>query len=202
MPGLLILIMALTGCGPKTESDVTIIGGADGPTSVFLASKINEDSYTQIDQETAKLMMDLEDGHVIVDVRRQDEFGGIIDWTGEVVTEEAKETAMTLTIDGKEMPVTWEDNASVKELKEICPLTVNMSMYGGFEQVGSIGQSISRDDKQITTEYGDIVLYSGNQIVVLYGSNSWAYTKLGHINLSEEELTQILDNGDVVLEIK
>jgi hypothetical protein len=77
-----------------------------------------------------------------------------------------------------------------------------MSMYGGFEQVGSIGQSISRDDKQITTEFGDIVLYSGNQIVVFYGSNSWAYTKLGHIDLSEEELTQLLGNGDVVLEIK
>ena len=109
---------------------------------------------------------------------------------------------MTLSIDGKEMPVTWEDNASVNELKEICPLKVNMSMYGGFEQVGSIGQSISRDDKQITTEFGDIVLYSGNQIVVFYGSNSWAYTKLGHIDLSEEELTQLLGNGDVVLEIK
>ena len=108
---------------------------------------------------------------------------------------------MTLSIDGKEMPVTWEDNASVKELKEICPLKVDMSMYGGFEQVGSIGQSISRDDKQITTEFGDIVLYSGNQIVVFYGSNSWAYTKLGHIDLSEEELTQLLGNGDVVLEI-
>ena len=53
MPGLLILIMALTGCGSKNESDVTIIGGADGPTSVFLATKINEESYTQIDQETA-----------------------------------------------------------------------------------------------------------------------------------------------------
>ena len=109
---------------------------------------------------------------------------------------------MTLSIDGKEMPVTWEDNASVNELKEICPLEVNMSMYGGFEQVGSIGQSISRDDKQITTEFGDIVLYSGNQIVVFYGSNSWAYTKLGHIDLSEEELTKLLGNGDVVLEIK
>ena len=109
---------------------------------------------------------------------------------------------MTLSIDGKEMPVTWEDNASVNELKEICPLKVNMSMYGGFEQVGSIGQSISRDDKQITTEFGDIVLYSGNQIVVFYGSNSWAYTKLGHIDLSEEELTQLLGNSDVVLEIK
>ena len=259
--GMLTLAMVLTGCGSKTESDVTIIGGADGPTSVFLASKDDKDSYTQIDQETAKLMMDLGDGHVIVDVRRQDEydeghipgaicipnesivdsmpselpdleqvilvycrsgrrskeaaqklfdmgyinvfvFGGIIDWTGEVITEEAKETAMTLSIDGKDMPITWEDNASVNELKEICPLKVNMSMYGGFEQVGSIGQSISRDDKQITTEFGDIVLYSGNQIVVFYGSNSWAYTKLGHIDLSEEELTQLLGNGDVVLEIK
>ena len=199
---MLMLIAVVTGCGSKTESDVTIIGGADGPTSIFLASKNDRDSYTQIDQETAKLMMDFEDGHIIVDVRRQDEFDGIIDWTGEVVTEEAKETSMTLTIDGKEMPVTWEDNASVKELKGNCPLTVNMSMYGGFEQVGSIGQSISRDDKKITTEYGDIVLYSGNQIVVFYGSNSWAYTKLGHIDLPEEELTQLLGNGDVVLEIK
>lgn len=257
---ILTLAMVLTGCRAKTESDVKIIGGVDGPTSVFLASKNDKDSYTQIDQETAKLMMDIDDGHAIVDVRRQDEydeghipgaicipnerivdsmpselpdleqvilvycrsgrrskeaaqklfdmgyinvfeFGGIIDWTGEVVTEEAKETAMTLSIDGKEMPVTWEDNAAVKELKEICPLKVDMSMYGGFEQVGSIGQSISRDDKQITTEFGDIVLYSGNQIVVFYGSNAWAYTKLGHIDLSEEELTEILGNGDVVLEI-
>ena len=71
---MLTLAIILTGCGAKTESDVTIIGVADGPTSVFLASKNNKDSYTQIDQETAKLMMDLNDGHVIVDVRRQDEY--------------------------------------------------------------------------------------------------------------------------------
>ncbi len=71
---VLTLAMVLTGCESKTESDVTIIGGADGPTSVFLASKNNKGSYTQIDQETAKLMMDLNDGHVIVDVRRQDEY--------------------------------------------------------------------------------------------------------------------------------
>ena len=70
----LILVMVTSGCGAKTESDVVIIGGADGPTSVFLASKNNADSYTQIDQETAKLMMDMDDGHVVVDVRRPDEF--------------------------------------------------------------------------------------------------------------------------------
>lgn len=31
-------------------------------------------SYTQIDQETAKQMMTIDDGHVVVDVRRQDEY--------------------------------------------------------------------------------------------------------------------------------
>ena len=61
------------------------------------------------------------------------------------------------------------------------PLTIQMSMYGGFEQVGSIGSSLPRNDVQTTTGAGDIVLYSGNQIVVFYGSNSWAYTRLGHI---------------------
>ena len=71
---MLMFALVIAGCGDKNESDVTIIGGADGPTSVFLASKNDKNSYTQIDQETAKLMMDIEDGHVIVDVRRQDEF--------------------------------------------------------------------------------------------------------------------------------
>ena len=71
---MLMFALVLAGCGAKTESDVSIIGGADGPTSVFLASKNDKNSYTQIDQETAKLMMDIEDGHVVVDVRRQDEF--------------------------------------------------------------------------------------------------------------------------------
>ena len=36
---------------------------------------------------------------------------------------------------------------------------------------------------------GDIVLYSGDQIVIFYGSNSWAYTRLGHVDLTQEEMT-------------
>ena len=86
---------------------------------------------------------------------------------------------LTLTfIDGTQVPVTWEENDSVKELKKILPLTVQMSTYGGFEQVGNLGQSIVRDDKQTKTAAGDIVLYSGDQIVIFYGSNSWAYTSV------------------------
>lgn len=37
------------------------------------------------------------------------------------------------------------------------------------------------------------------QIVVFYGSNSWAYTRLGHIDLSQEEMTDLLGNGDVTI---
>ena len=80
------------------------------------------------------------------------------------------------------------------------PLTVQMSMYGGFEQVGSLGSSLPRNDVQTVTQAGDIVLYAGNQIVLFYGSNSWAYTRLGRItDVSAEELTNLLANGDVVI---
>lgn len=117
--------------------------------------------------------------------------------------EEKDDVDMILQIDGKEIPVTWEDNSSVDALRELATdgLEIQMSMYGGFEQVGSIGQSIVRDDKQTTTSAGDIMLYSGNQIVVFYGSNSWAYTRLGKIDLSQEKLTELLANGDVVLKL-
>ena len=250
-------------------------------------------SFTQISQDEAKEMMTKDDGHIIVDVRRQDEFetghipgaicipnesigteqpaelpdldqilliycrsgnrskqaaqklfdmgythvyefGGINDWTGEIVTSETVtgETAageietgevaaessegeieavseegqsMILRIGEKEVPVTWEENASVEALSDLLgdgPLSIQMSMYGGFEQVGPIGQSIASDDKQTTTEAGDIVLYSGDQIVIFYGSNSWVYTRLGHVNLSQEEMADLLGNGDVVLTLQ
>ncbi len=108
---------------------------------------------------------------------------------------------MVLKIAGSEVPVMWEENPSVEALREILPLTIQMSMYGGFEQVGSIGQSITRNDTQITTAPGDIVLYSGNQIVIFYGSNSWAYTRLGHVDLSQKEMTELLSKGNVTISI-
>ena len=91
---------------------------------------------------------------------------------------------------------------ALMELAEEGPVTIQMSMYGGFEQVGPIGTSLPRNDVQTTTESGDIVLYSGNQIVVFYGSNSWAYTRLGHITDQDSEgLTALLGNGAVTLTI-
>ena len=115
--------------------------------------------------------------------------------------EVVKDANMVMTIGNTKVDVSWEDNDSVRELKELAEnnLLIQMSMYGGFEQVGSIGQNLTRNDKQTTTEPGDIVLYSGNQLVVFYGSNSWSYTRLGKINLSDEELENLLGNGDVTI---
>ena len=44
--------------------------------SLFAACSAHAEGYTQIDQETARKMMEANDGHVIVDVRRQDEYDG------------------------------------------------------------------------------------------------------------------------------
>ena len=126
------------------------------------------------------------------------EFGGIMTWPGEVVTTE-EEKDMKLSIGETVVPVTWEENASVEALGELLPLTIQMSMYGGFEQVGAIGADLPRSDAQTTTAAGDIVLYSGNQIVIFYGSNAWAYTRLGHVDLSQEEMAGLLGNGDVTV---
>ena len=115
------------------------------------------------------------------------------------------DSTMTMKIGDTKVNVDWEDNQAVEALRNMAEdgdVTIQMSMYGGFEQVGSIGQSLPRDDKQTTTSSGDVVLYSGNQMVVFYGSNSWSYTRLGHISdKNAEDITDLLSNGDVTITI-
>ena len=115
------------------------------------------------------------------------------------------DSTMIMKIGDTKVNVDWEDNQAVKALRNMVEkgdVIIQMSMYGGFEQVGSIGQSLPRNDKQTTTSSGDIVLYSGNQMVVFYGSNSWSYTRLGHISDKDEAgMTELLSNGDVTITI-
>lgn len=119
---------------------------------------------------------------------------------------ETEEMNIWMKVDDEAVAVEWEENDSVRALMELLreqPISIQMSMYGGFEQVGSLGTSLQRSDEQTTTQAGDIVLYSGSQIVVFYGSNSWAYTRLGRItDKSTEELAELLGNGDVTITLE
>ncbi len=119
--------------------------------------------------------------------------------------EEPEDPTLRLTINAAPVEVQWEVNEAVSALQELtagAPLTIQMSPYGGFEQVGPIGQSLPRSDAQTTTAPGDLVLYSGDQIVVFYGSNTWAYTRLGKItNLDDSALTELLSGDAVTLTI-
>lgn len=96
--------------------------------------------------------------------------------------------------------VTLEDNESARALQALLvegDMTIAASNYGGFEKVCPLGTTLPSSDEQTTTQAGDVMLYSGDQIVFFYDSNSWAYTRIGHVDeLSAEELREILDGPE------
>ena len=92
---------------------------------------------------------------------------------------------MNVKVEDKSFTATLEDNAATRELIEMMrkgPVSIDMNDYSSFEKVGPLGKSLTTEDQQTTTSAGDIVLYSGNQIVMFYGSNSWSYTRIGRID--------------------
>ena len=99
------------------------------------------------------------------------------------------------------LTATLSDNSSAMafyELLEKGPVTIKMTDYGNFEKVGPLGTKLPRNDTQITTQAGDIILYQGNQITIYYDTNSWNFTRLGKVDgVTQTELKQILGKGDV-----
>lgn len=106
-----------------------------------------------------------------------------------------------LTVEGTTFPATFADNQGAEALADLLtdgPLTLSLEDYGGFEKVGSLGQSLPTSNTHMSTQSGDIVLYQGNQIVLFYGSNAWSYTRLGQVT----DLTgwqEALGHGDVTV---
>jgi hypothetical protein len=120
-----------------------------------------------------------------------------------VQIEESKTDTMPsqikITVSGKTLPIRIENNEATKALVAAlrgASITYEASDYGGFEKVGPLGRSLPTSNSQITTQPGDVILYSGNQIVLFYGSNSWSYTLLGKIEYGTlDELKSFLKAG-------
>lgn len=110
---------------------------------------------------------------------------------------------MNIQIDNTVFSATLAENSSAAALKELLakgPITINMRDYGSMEKVGPLGTDLPRNDQQITTEAGDIILYQGNAFVIYYAPNSWNFTRLGKIeNVTSEKLKEILGDGNVTI---
>ena len=123
----------------------------------------------------------------------------------EIKNNEEKEETMQIYIkvNNRILTALLEDNSSaialVEKLKQD-DITINMSDYGNFEKVGELGFSLPRNDMQITTKAGDLILYQGNSITIYYDTNSWNFTKLGRIiDLTQAELKEILGKEDITV---
>lgn len=109
-------------------------------------------------------------------------------------------TQVSVTIGDMTKQMSLADNAAAKSLAvklQQGPLSLTLNSSGGFEIWGALGFSLPTSNEQITAQPGDVVLYNGSNICLFYGSNSWSYTRLGHISgLSESELKSFLKAGE------
>ena len=116
---------------------------------------------------------------------------------------EQSEVKLLISVNGQELTASFADSTAAKELAEKLkaePVTVTLNEYGGFEKVGKLPWSLTRTDASTETEPCDIMLYQGNQMTIFYDSNSWSYTKLGHIdNTTQEELKALFGEGDITV---
>lgn len=125
---------------------------------------------------------------------------GCTDGNDEALAQTTMSTKMYITIDGVSQTVTLSDNAATQALVaklQQGPVAVTLNSSGGFEIWGALGFSLPTSNEQITAQPGDVILYNGSNICLFYGSNSWSYTRLGHIDgLSQSELRTFLKAGE------
>ncbi len=167
---LLSLIVCCTACGARESTDIPASENSNSGVSENSNTSMSEDSNTDTSENNN-------------------------------TQEDKTKMKMNVQIGDYTFTATLEQNQAVNEFVEMMkegPVTIEMSDYSGFEKVGPLGKELTTDNHQATTTEGDIVLYSGNQIVIFYGSNSWSYTRIGKI----DDLTnwkKALGSGDVTV---
>lgn len=200
------LIGVLTGCGNSVPTEEPLQDFPNIESDEFSEGTESEGQSDEIQssaEENSELSAEWEEQEQIQSEPQVQNDPQVQNEPVESSGLESEKMNILMKIGDEVVTVAWEDNEAARALTELLgeqTLSIQMSMYGGFEQVGSLGTSLPREDEQTTTQAGDIVLYSGSQIVVFYGSNSWAYTRLGRItDKSAEELEELLGSGDVTI---
>ncbi|MEE3450419.1 MAG: cyclophilin-like fold protein [Acutalibacteraceae bacterium] len=120
---------------------------------------------------------------------------------------EALSPTATLVIEasGHTFYASFENSSSADALKQKLSsgeIELELHDYGSFEKVGSLPWDLPRNDEQVTTVPGDVILYQGNQITIYYDKNTWAFTRLVKINnTTKEELLEVLGYGNVKVKL-
>ncbi len=115
--------------------------------------------------------------------------------------QEKNEMVINIQIGEHLLTATLTQNSSTEALLEMLSkgsVTIDMNDYAGMEKVGALPESLPRNDEQINTDAGDLILYQGNSFVIYYDTNSWSLTRLGKINdVTKQELKEILGDGSI-----
>ena len=167
---LVLLIMLMAACGTKQNTDTQSL------IETETYSALSETEQAESDSESPK--QESETG------KREDE-----------------PMEIQITVGDTILTATPENNPSAEAFLALLqeqPIMVEMSDYAGMEKVGSLGTNLTTSDSRISVGAGDVILYQGNQITIYYGTNSWNFTKLAHIDgATKENLLEILGTGDV-----
>jgi hypothetical protein len=174
---LLFLVIFAAACTPQTPTPTTPVL-TEAPT---LPDPVSPSETAEIPTPTAEVAPTTEQE------------------TSEVI----EEYQMNIQIGDQTLTATLVDNSSTQALIATLiegPLTIEMSDYGSMEKVGPFGFDLPRNDEQITTEAGDLILYQGNAFVIYYAPNDWNFTRLGKIDdVTADQLKAILGEGDVTV---
>lgn len=179
-----ICLLSVAGCAGGDKTDALVQPQASGELE---RQKENELAEDEAQTETERFKGD----------KTGSEENPVEDCSG------MESGTMKITIGNTVFTASLADNSSAQALKELLangPLTIDMSDYGDMEKVGSIGTSLPRNDEQIMTGAGDIILYQGNSLVIYYDTNSWNFTRIGKMeDVTKEELLEAFGAGNVTV---
>lgn len=180
----LAMAAALTACGSEAAKGRMQAAGTEAET----------EENTEQESDAAAVDSETEAKDITSDTEKTDT---------ENETDKNEGDTMKITVGDTTFTAALADNSSAEALKELLaegPLTIDMSDYGNMEKVGPIGTNLPRNDEQITTGAGDIILYQGNSLVIYYDTNSWNFTRIGKIDgVTREELLDAFGEGNVTV---
>lgn len=196
---LICITMFISACGNRADKDrvqpvvtesVKILLETEKESNVIIQESSNANIEIEKDTGLANKESELEDTTLVFE-------------NGGSKTEDREDNTMKITAGDTIFTATLADNSSVDALKELLakgPLTINMRDYASMEKVGPIGTDLPRNDEQISTGAGDIILYQGNSLVIYYNTNSWNFTRIGKIEgVTGEDILDAFGDGDVTV---